>query len=89
MALKAGTTTQEKDSMAQAIDQAFGQAWPSFIETMDPPATTSPDLQLLFVAIAQGVVGYLKSHQNDFVVTVTVSGAHAALHTASAKVEIT
>jgi hypothetical protein len=51
---------------------------------MDLPSTTSPDLQLLFVAIAQGVVRYLADHADSFQVSVTV----AADLTATATVTI-
>ena len=79
MALTAGTKTDDKDSLAQAVEQAFRKAWPDLIKGMDPPATTSPDLQLLFVAIAQGIVKYLKDHAKDsFKVTVTVTGGATA-----------
>jgi len=78
MALKAGTTASSEysGSLAQAIEQAFRKEWPSVMKGMDLPATTSPDLQLLFVAIAQGIVRYLKDHASSFQVSVAVSGAH-------------
>jgi len=87
MPLKAGTKAEYTGSMAQAIEQAFRTAWPTFIKTMDLPATTSPDMQLLFVAIAQGVVKYLADHDDSFKVTVTVSGGYTA--TATVNVETT
>jgi hypothetical protein len=84
MALKAGTTGDTSDSMAAAIEHAFRSAWPAVMTHMDLPSTTSPDLQLLFVAIAQGVVHYLTDHASSFQVSVTV----AADHTATATVTI-
>ena len=84
MALKAGTTGDTSDSMAAAIEQAFRSAWPAVMTHMDLPSETSPDLQLLFVAIAQGVVHYLADHPDSFQVSVTV----ATNLTATAKVTI-
>lgn len=63
MALKAGTRTEYSGSMAEAIERAFRSEWPRVMEGMELPATTSPDLKLLFVTIAQGVVAYLKTQQ--------------------------
>ncbi len=88
MPLKAGTTSNYDDSMAQAIERAFRREWPSVMKEMDLPATTSPDLKLLFVAIAQGVVAYLKTHQSSFEVGVTVYSSQSHSHSASATVDI-
>lgn len=73
MSLKAGTVGDTSNSMAAAIEKAFRAAWPAVMTHMDLPSTTSPDLQLLFVAIAQGVVHYLADHADSIQVSVTVA----------------
>jgi hypothetical protein len=75
MPLKAGTKAQYAGSMAQAIEQAFRREWPRLIDGTTLPATTSPEMQLLFIAVAQGVVGYLKKNISSFKVDVTGPGS--------------
>jgi hypothetical protein len=60
--------------MAQAIEQAFRKEWPCLVDGVTLPATTSPEMQLLFIAVAQGVVGYLKKHIKSFKVKVSGPG---------------
>jgi hypothetical protein len=88
MALKPGTKGNLSGSMAEAIEKAFRAEWPKVMEGSDLPAETSPDMQLLFTAIAQGVVKHLKENADAFQVSVSVSGAHTGQHSASATVTI-
>lgn len=61
MALKAGTIADFSDSMAEAIENAFLEEWPEAMGGADKPET-NPQMRLLFVAVAQGVVRYLTDH---------------------------
>ena len=64
MALKAGTIANFSDSMAEAIENAFLEEWPEAMGGADKPET-NPQMKLLFVAVAQGVVRYLKDYAGD------------------------
>lgn len=70
--LKAGTKGSYTGSMAEAIEKAFQTAWPGLMDG-DVPGST-PDMKLLFIAIAQGVVEHLKGHADSFKVEVDLSG---------------
>lgn len=76
MPLTAGTVTDKTDitinSMAAAIETAFTQLWPDVIKDRDLPETTPKEMQLLFVAIAQGVVGHLEKNPESFKLKVDV-----------------
>lgn len=61
MALKAGTIGDFSDSMAEVIENAFLEEWPEAMGGADKPET-NPQMRLLFVAVAQGVVRYLTDH---------------------------
>jgi hypothetical protein len=63
MYLKAGTVSDQHDSMAKAIEDAFIKTWPTVMEG-DPQ--TSDQMKLLFVAIAEGVINHLASHSDAF-----------------------
>ena len=86
MALKAGTTGDYSGSMAEAIEHAFRSEWPSVMKSMSLPATTSPDLQLLFVAVAQGVVKHLYANASSFQVQVTITDSGGTTYTGTGTV---
>ena len=69
MPLKAGSKADYADSMANVMEQAFYKEWSSFMGSADKP-DPSPQMQLLFVAIAQGVVEHLKAYHDSFHVKV-------------------
>jgi hypothetical protein len=87
MPLKAGTKANYSGSMAEAIEYAFRREWPNAMPGAELPTTTSPDLKLLFVAIAQGVIRHLKDHADSFQVDVATSGVHS--HTADVEIVTT
>ena len=58
MAIKAGTRADFADSMAEAMEEAFANAWDEFKDVPLPEAGRE-ERQMLFVAIAQGVVRHL------------------------------
>lgn len=64
MALKPGSISDFANSMAQAMDQAFHNQWQT-AKGEPLPDAGEVDRQLLFAAIAQGVVHHLKQHAND------------------------
>lgn len=72
MALKAGTKNDYTGSMAEAIEHAFQKAWPHVMGGKGPES--NPQMELLFIAIAQGVVKYLSTHSDSFEVEVQGGG---------------
>lgn len=59
--IKAGTVSDYDASMAEAIEKAFEKEWKK-VKNSELPGMGREDRQILFVAIAQGVVSYLKEH---------------------------
>lgn len=89
MALKAGTKkrgsaneNQYDDSMAAAMEAAFKEEWPVIMGTSAPQL--DDQMRLLFIAVAQGVIRYLKNNQDSITVSVPSGGG-----TVSAKIAIT
>ncbi len=84
MALKAGTIPDPNDpeapsledslegSMAKAMEQAFVMLWSNVMGEQDVPLDRQ-QMQLMFVAVAQGVVEHLKENATAFKVQVTFS----------------
>ncbi len=70
MALKAGTVGDFDGSLAQAIEAAMQAAWPSVMGA-GKAFQSNPQLKLLCVAVAQGVVRYLRDNPDAFKVTVS------------------
>ncbi|UOQ64810.1 hypothetical protein [Hymenobacter volaticus] len=76
MALNAGTKQEQApgvdefaNSMAAAMENAFLKEWPKVMGGQ--PAPTSTDqMRLLFIAVAQGMIRYLKTHEADITVRV-------------------
>jgi hypothetical protein len=73
MALKAGTISDLANSMAQAMIDAFKKDW-KLVMGDAPKPENMDQMNLLFTAVAQGVVQHLQQHATDFEVTVTDSG---------------
>ena len=69
---KVGTEDNYTGSMAQAIEHAFREEWPYVMGGEKPES--NPEMKLLFIAIAQGVVKYLKQHADSFRVQVQGGG---------------
>ena len=63
-ALKAGHVNDFSNSMAEAIEQAMSQEL-LLTEGIPLPSAGANDRRLLFVAIARGVLQYLKTHQSE------------------------
>ena len=63
--------------MAGAMLQAFRDAWPTFMGEDTPvPNVNNPQMKLMFVAIARGVVRHLTENPNAFVINRHPRGAH-------------
>ena len=78
--LKAGSIDDLADSMAAAIDAAFDEEWNK--ANPDGPALGQEgerDRQVLFAAVAKGVLRYLYQHQLfiDTTVDQDTSGGHS------------
>ena len=69
MALKAGTPSDFSGSMAEAIQTAFTNHYQEVMGSAPPPP--SKQMQLLFVAVAEGVINHLKAHPEAFKVKTT------------------
>lgn len=67
--IKAGTVTDFANSMAAAMEHALIQEFKN-VKGEDMPLKPDQDRHLLFVAIAQGVVRYLKDNMDAFTVEV-------------------
>jgi hypothetical protein len=74
MPLKAGTINDLTDSMAQTMIDTFNNEWESVMGKDTPKPQNMDQMNLLFTAVAQGVVQHLQKHPTDFIVTVTDSG---------------
>ena len=61
--------------MAAAMEQAFFEAWPDFMDEQPAP-DPNPQMKLMFVAIARGVVRHLTEHPEAFQLTVNAAGNH-------------
>ena len=72
MALKAGSKTgtqpgNYQQSMAAAMEKAFEIEWQQ-VKGTPLPGANRLDLQLMFAAIAQGVVRHLRDRESSFVI---------------------
>jgi hypothetical protein len=68
-ALKAGQTDDIAGSLAQYIDTAMKNEWRLTKGEELPQDEGSQDRQILFAAIAQGVLKFLEDHRVDLVTT--------------------
>ena len=69
---KAPGSTTYGSSMAAAMEKAFKEEWPTVMGDADVPAS-SEQLNLMFRAIAQGVIRHLKENCTSMKVKVTVN----------------
>jgi len=69
--LKAGHFNDFSNSMAEAIETALKQELATLGEVL--PETGQKDRRLFFVAIARGVLQYLKDHQAELINTITIT----------------
>lgn len=71
--LRGGHATDITDSMAEAIEIALQQEWP-LARGVPLPTDGLQERRILFVAIARGVLQYLKDHQHEFMNSITLNG---------------
>lgn len=69
--LKAGHVNDFSNSMAEAIELALRQELAARGELL--PAAGEDDRRLFFVAIARGVLQYLKDHQAEMLNSITLN----------------
>jgi hypothetical protein len=67
--------TINAEIMAQAMETAFGNVWLSIMAGQPVPAM-NPQMHLMFLAIAEGVVNHLKANAEAFQVTVKQTGTN-------------
>ena len=76
MPLNSGTKALGADkyegSMAAAMEQTFKEEWPFVMGNSDIPAT-SEQLNLMFRAVANGVIRHLKENKESIKVSVTIN----------------
>jgi hypothetical protein len=70
--LYAGTVEDFAGSMAEAIENAFASELYA-LKGATLPASSAQERHMLFCAIAQGVLGYLRDHEGDLRVTLDVT----------------
>lgn len=73
MALKPGTHGNLGGSMAGAIQTAFNAHFKEIIGK-DPPISNK-QIELLCIAVAEGVINHLKAHPEAFKVTFKIGGS--------------
>jgi len=85
--LKAGHVASIGNSMAEAIEQAMQEEY--LIVTGTPlPFVGQEDRRLLFVAIARGVLQYLKAHEGEMFNSITLDSTVLSATTPVKKVEV-
>jgi hypothetical protein len=67
--LKAGQTDDIAGSLAQYIDTAMKNEWEKTKGEKLPETEGAQDRQILFAAIAQGVLKFLEDHRVDLITT--------------------
>ena len=71
MALKAGSVADFGNSLAAAMEDAMQDEWQA-VKGVPLPDQGEEDRRLLFVAIARGLFVFLKAHENEFMVDITL-----------------
>ena len=84
MALKAGHVADFGGSLAEAIENAMKAEWQN-VKGEPMPDTDPDDRRILFVAIAQGVLGYLNDHPDDVLNTIVVDTGAGTTNTVNIK----
>src|SRR5438105_15687750 len=65
-------TTALSDSMAKAMDDAMVDAYQK-LKGSALPDKGKEDRRMLFVAIAKGLLSYLRSHENDMIAAINLT----------------
>ena len=80
MALRAGSSGgfSYENSMASAMEKAFKEEWKNFMGNAPVPES-NPQMQLMFVAIAKGIVQHLHDNYDAFSVHVDIYSGDGAV----------
>ncbi len=85
MALKAGTLQDtifsDVMTMVGEMEKAFREDWPKVMNEAELPDELDPQMKLVFVAVAKGVVRHLANNADAFKISVQSSNEHT--HNAS------
>ena len=71
----------EITGLTQAIDDAFKKEWGNRKKGIPLPAAGQEDRQLLFAAVARGVLEYLKAHEDEVLNKITIQENATKLRT--------
>lgn len=74
MALNSGLN-DFANSMAEAMQEAFFQAWTDYMQE-SPVPEPNPQMQLMFIAIAKGVIKHLTEHPEAFHISTVINDSH-------------
>ena len=93
MALRAVKKDNQKRSMTQTIEDAFKAEWLRVMQNGDGNANPKPpdfnaQMQIMFVAIAQGVIQHLKENPDAFVIKIESAATGSGTHTHAASLTI-
>lgn len=69
--LKGGSVADFSNSMAEAIEQALAQEYLA-LNGRPLPAEMQNERRMLLAAIGRGVLDYLKAHQNELIITISL-----------------
>jgi hypothetical protein len=70
-ALKGGSVADFSNSLGEAIERALEQELMA-LKGQILPADTASERRMLLAAIGRGVLDYLKAHQNELLITVSL-----------------
>jgi hypothetical protein len=90
MTLKAGSSVSDpsfKDSLAESIENALKLEWLAVKGELLPEAGKA-DRRILFAAIAQGLLDYLKDHESEIISFFTCPYAAQLVHIESPKLNL-
>jgi hypothetical protein len=90
MAMRAGTVDHFSNSLAEAIEDSLAAEMMAKKGQPLPPLNKD-DRRMLFAAIAQGVLGYLRNHQSEIQVRLSglPSGASASVRVIAPSLQLT
>jgi len=77
--MKPGTVAQFSQSLVEAMENALKMEWLA-VKREPLPDAGQEDRRLLFAAIAQGLLDYLKDHEADFHVLLTGISPQPTVH---------
>ncbi len=70
--LKGGSSADFSNSMAESIEQAMDTEWRA-VKGVALPSAGLEDRKILWAAIANGILNYLKAHQDEILESITLN----------------